>query len=236
MLQPKRYPQMIGQALVFEPDPFLVMVDDDNPWVEGLFFTAVIGFCIGLAKLLGGILLTASLPASTAVLEAFIQMLRQIQPADVPPGDWIMLEAQVRAWWPTLTGFLNYGSGWSVLLWLIVTPLWLIFQWVLYGLFAHMTARLLGGSGTIEQTLGVTALAMAPRTLLLLTAVPFTAVMPLLLQVWGILIAYRGLEVAHDLGTRKAVLAALVPWLILALLTLFLGIIVMGSLTWGTSL
>lgn len=236
MLQPKRYPQMLGQALVFEPDPALIMVDDDNPWVEGLFFTAVVGFLIGLAKLVGGLLLTAALPPSAALLEALVQMLRQIQPVDLPAGDLVALETGVRAWWPVITGLANVGTGWAALLWLIVTPSLFIFQWLLYGLLAHMTARLLGGQGSVGQSLGVTALAVAPRILSLLTVVPFVAVMPLLFHVWGVLIAYRGLEVAHELEPRRAMIAALVPWLILALLTLFLGLVIMGSFTWGEGL
>lgn len=43
MLQPQNYPRLIGQALVLEPEPFVEMVDDDNPWVEGLFLCACIG-------------------------------------------------------------------------------------------------------------------------------------------------------------------------------------------------
>ncbi len=236
MLQPKRYPQMLGQALVFEPDPALVMVDDDNPWVEGLFFTAVIGFLIGLAKLVGGLLLTATLPPSAALLESVVHMLRQIQPAGVSGAELVALEAQMRGWWPVITGMANIGTGWASLLWLIVTPLLFIVQWVVYGLLAHVTARLLGGQGSLSQTLGVTALAVAPRILSLFTIVPFAMITPLLFHVWGVLIAYRGLEVAHELGPRRAVIAALLPWFVLALLTLFLGLVVIGSLTWGEGL
>ncbi|MEZ4634576.1 MAG: hypothetical protein R2856_06305 [Caldilineaceae bacterium] len=43
------------------------------------------------------------------------------------------------------------------------------------------------------------------------TGVPFVSVSGLLLQVWGMLIAYRGLEVAHGFGTRKAATAAVFP-------------------------
>ncbi|MEZ4634575.1 MAG: hypothetical protein R2856_06300 [Caldilineaceae bacterium] len=69
---------MIGQSLVFEPDPAVAMVDDDNPWVEGLFFIMVIGFVAAIAQADGGILLTASLPNPAAMLEAVLQLIRSL--------------------------------------------------------------------------------------------------------------------------------------------------------------
>ena len=223
---------MIGQALVFEPDPFVSMADDDNPWMEGLFFTAAIGLIVAVAQVIGGILLTATLPAPDALLEAFLRMLEQMRPAGVPARAMPALEALVRQWWPTLTGIYNYGSGWARLLWLVVTPLLIVAQWLVYGLLSHMAARALGGAGSLSQTLGVTALGVAPRILLLATAIPFAAVGSLLLQVWGVLIAYRGLEIAHELDVRRAALAALLPVLLLALLSFALGVLLASLLVW----
>jgi hypothetical protein len=232
MLQPENYPRMLGQALVFEPDPFVEMADDNNPWVEGLFFTAVIGFVVAIAQIIGGILLTAVLPNPTALLEAFVQMLRQMQTAGLPAPQMQALEVSVRQWWPLLTAFYSYGTGWARLLLLLIVPILLIGQWLLYGVISHVTARALGGSGSLSQTLGVTALAAAPRVLMLVTVFPFATVSALLLQVWGVLIAYRGLEIAHDLGVRRATIAALVPVLLFALLAMIMGAFFGTILTW----
>lgn len=223
---------MLGQALVFEPDPFVEMADDNNPWVEGLFFTAVIGFVVAIAQIIGGILLTAVLPNPTALLEAFVQMLRQMQTAGLPAPQMQALEVSVRQWWPLLTAFYSYGTGWARLLLLLIVPILLIGQWLLYGVISHVTARALGGSGSLSQTLGVTALAAAPRVLMLVTVFPFATVSALLLQVWGVLIAYRGLEIAHDLGVRRAAIAALVPVLLFALLAMIMGAFFGTILTW----
>jgi hypothetical protein len=72
---------------------------------------------------------------------------------------------------------------------------------------------------------------MAPRVLLLATVIPFASVGSLLLQIWGVLIAYRGLEIAHDLGVRKAAIAALFPVLVLGLLTFLAAAMVASLLT-----
>lgn len=229
MLQPQSYPRMIGQALVFEPDPFVVMTDDDNPWIEGLFFTAILGFVVAIAQIIGGFLLTATLPSPTALLEAMLQVVRQVRPAGLTAPELLAVENNIRQWWPLLTTFYNFGNGWSRLLLLVVTPLLLVLQWTLYGVLSHIMARALGGTGSLSQTLGVTALGMAPRVLMLATAIPFASVGSLLLQVWGVLIAYRGLEVAHDLGVRKAVIAAIFPVLVLVLVS-FLAAALAASL------
>lgn len=232
MLQPQSYPKMIGQSLVFEPDPAIIMVDDDNPWIEGLFFTLVIGFVVAMAQVIGGYLLTASLPAPTAILETILQAVRQNRPVGISPTELAALEDSLRLWWPWLTGINHFGSGWARLFTLVVTPLIFIVQWTLYGFLAHLMAKALGGTGSISQTMGVTALGMAPQTLLVVTAVPFASVGYLLLQVWGVLIAYRGLEVAHDLGVRKAATAALFPIFLLALISIAVAVFGAAFVAW----
>lgn len=233
MLQPENYPKLLGQALVLEPDPFVEMVDDDNPWLEGLFLTMAVGALVGIAQLIGGYLLTASLPDPTAMLEAVLQSWQRMAPASASP-EW---EVFLRQWWPLGTSLLHYGGGWARLLILVLTPLSWIFQWLIYGLVAHAVAVLLGGSGRLNQTLGATALAVAPRLLMLLMVVPFVSVSTVLLLVWGLLITYRGLEVAHELSPTRAALAAILPPLVLALLALVIGAAVALLVGWmGVSL
>lgn len=208
MLQPESYPRLLGQALTLEPAPFVEMVDDDNPWIEGLFFAFLVGIAIGIARLFGGLLLTASLPATDAMLEALVLSLKQGLLVGVNPA---AAEDSLRQAWPWIISLWNYGSGWVSLLFLIATPLALIGQWLLYGLISHGAAKALGGQGSLGQTLGAVALSTAPRILLVATLLPFASVSGLLVHVWGLLIAYRGLEIAHDLPPGKAAAAALAP-------------------------
>ncbi len=79
MLQPRSYPELIGKTLVLEAEPFIIMTDDDEPWVEGLFFTLVLGLLAGIAQLIGNLLMTASLPPAAGVTEALVQGWRQWQ-------------------------------------------------------------------------------------------------------------------------------------------------------------
>lgn len=233
MLQPQTYPRLLGQALTLEPDPFVEMTDDDNPWIEGLFFVFVVGLLIGFARLFGGLLLSASLPSSDAVLETLAIHLQEI--LAVTSAQQASAEAFLRQLWPLITPLFNYGNGWLGLLGLIVGPLALIGQWLLYASISHIAARLLGGSGSLSQTLGALALSTAPRILLVATVVPFASVSALLLHSWGLLIAYRGLEVAHNLPPARAAAATLIPLLLGALIFLLAAVLGVGlfSLTGG---
>jgi hypothetical protein len=220
MLQIRNYPNLLGQALFLEPEPFVEMVDDDNPWIEGLSLTMILGGILAVAQMIGSALLTASLPDPRAVLETLLITLQQAQPLGISLVNLPGLEPALRSWWPLLTGIYGYDAGWARLMLLIFVPLFLVGQWLVYGVIAFVVARLLGGTGSLSQTLGVTALALAPRILLVLTAIPFFSASALLFHVWGILLAYRGIEVAHDLPVNRAALAALAPAALLTVIFL----------------
>ncbi|MCY3992651.1 MAG: YIP1 family protein [Caldilineaceae bacterium] len=216
MLQPQNYPQFIGKALLLEPDPFVEMVDDDNPWIEGLFLCACIGVLVAVAQLIGSLLLTASLPPSDALLNTVLQTLRQ----GTSSGETLFeIERTLRDGWPLLLAFSGYDSVGFRLLSLATTPLGLIGHWLLFGFVSHLLARAAGGQGTLAQTLGALALSNASRLLYLFTVIPFVSVAAVLIHVWGILIAFRGLEVAHELPPRPAALVAVGSYLLLLLVS-----------------
>ncbi len=217
MLQPQNYPRFVGQALFLEPDPFVAIVDDDNPWIEGLFLCACVSILVAAARVAGGLLLTASLPSSDALLNVVLWLLRQ-SAANVETI--YEIELSLRGVWPFLRISSGYDSGWFRFLTLATTPISIIGQWLLFSLIGHVLARAVGGQGSLGQTLGAMSLSTAPRLLYLLTALPFVSVATLLVHVWGILIAYRGMEVAHELSPGPAALAAIGAWTVLLAVSL----------------
>lgn len=211
MLHPQNYPRLIGKALVLEPEPFVEMVDDDNPWVEGLFLCACIGVLTAVAQVIGGLLLSGSLPPAEVVLNLLLQALRQL----VTNAETLLeVERTLGTLWPFLSMGSGYDSGWLRLLTLVVTPFGLIAQWLLFGITGHLVARAVGGQGSLGQTLGAMALSNGPRLLYILTIIPFVSIGGILIHVWGILIAYRGMEVAHELPPTRAAVAVVGPWLL----------------------
>lgn len=237
MVNPRSYPELLGKALVLEAEPFAVMTDDDNPWMEGLFFVVCLGVLIGIAQFVGGILLTASLPPVEALREASVMLLRQaimLTPTDMLNSQ--AVDADLRRFWEWAAFGWGYGGGWARLLWIVITPGLLIVVWLAYGAVSFVAARWLGGVGTLNQTLGVTALAFAPQVLLLLTAIPFVQVGWPLLLVWALLIGFRGLEVAHDLSWQRSVLAALAGPILFLLVALGGIVLLTFALLFGVPL
>lgn len=228
MLRIRSYPELIGKTLVLEADPFEAMVDDDQPWVEGLVLVVTVGLLVALAQLIGGLLLTATLPPAEAMLNAILTGWREFNARLFLAPDLAAGEASIRQAWSLLQAVSGYDSGWPRLFVLIITPLGLMLQWVVASLLVYGLARAFGGHGTLNQTLGAVALMVAPQVLLLLHVIPFVAVSGLLLGAWGLLILYRAVEVAHDLPWERAALVALAPYLLLLLLLLVASVTVAG--------
>jgi len=258
MLQPKTYPRLIGRALMLEADPFVAMAEDDNPWVEGLFFTVCLGIVVGIAQVIGGLLTTVSMPPLEQVFGLLPTEIQQAQSlgslsldstrsqmenlltinwdiygfrstAEAMPEAASPIPAFVRQGWFALRNISGLSTGWFRLLALIFTPFMLTTSWLIYGFVTHVVARYFGGSGTLNQTLGSTSLMVAPAVLLLLTGIPFVSVSWLLLIMWGLLIVYRSIEVTHELEWKQSAMVASIP---LAML-ISLGVLVAGI---GTSL
>ncbi len=209
---------MLGKALVLEADPFITMVDDDEPWAEGLFLIIVVGLLVGATRLIGGLLMTASLPPPAALLETLLFAWRELDGMFGLSADPAMADAVLRRSYDLATLWSGYGVAWTRLLVLVSTPMGLIVQWLFFGLIGYGVARTMGGKGTVSKTLGATALMVAPQLFRLLALLPFVSVGTLLLGVWSILIAYRAFEVSHELPWRKAVWVALLPPIVFVVL------------------
>ncbi len=224
MLQPKRYPEMMGKALVLDADPFVMLADDDNPWLEGLFMVVLVGAALGVAHLVGGLLMTASLPPNEAMRETVLQGWRGLLSSGAATGvDPAGMDSAFQSAWERSFGMVGLQGGPARFLYALFVPFTLLIQWLLYGLVSHGAARLLGGQGRLTQTLGASALVAAPYLLVLLTIIPFVAVNRLLLAAWGLLIVYRAVEVVHDLSWQRAAAAALAAPLLFAALAAALG-------------
>lgn len=235
MLQPKTYPELVGKALVLEAEPFLTMSEDDNPWIEGLFLVTCVGILLGGAHLIGGLLWTASLPPSAAVREALLPSVQQVA-AQMGMSDAVQIESAFRQFWGWGAGFFGYQGGFARFFYALLEPIWLVLQWLFLAVATHGAARLLGGKGSLVQTLGTTALAAAPYALGLLTIFPFVAVNSLLLGFWSMLITYRAIEITHDLSWQRSMLAVLAIPVILFFILLLVGAILGIILSIGGAL
>lgn len=213
---------LLWDALFLQREAYARMRDDDNPFVEGLFVLVVLGVTLGLVGIVGATLEWASTPDIGAIRDAILPNLQQM-----PWWQFVEQDPQVQAtWYQIWNGIWDASaavapSPASSLLGIITKPLALIAGWLTYGLLAFLFARLLGGVGTLNQTLGATALAAAPQLLNLLTVLPFVAVAGL--GAWTLLCNYMALRTVHGLSWGRSVAAALLPSVVLGLLLAMLA-------------
>lgn len=220
----KRPFALLWDALFLQRTAYAHMRDNDNPFVEGLFVLAVLGILLGLAGLVGGSLEWASSPNVAAIRDTVFANLQKMT-------WWPMVEQnpEVHSTWLKIWDGVWRGIGAmsptpaNSLLGLVAKPLGLILGWLVYGVLAMLFARLLGGRGTLSQTLGATALAAAPQMLTLITVLPFVAVAGL--GTWSLLCNYMALRTVHGLNWSRTLWATLLPGVTLTLLAIIFGFV-----------
>lgn len=98
-------------------------------------------------------------------------------------------------------------------------------------IFTHIAATRLGGSGTIQQMLGLGALATAPLALEALTIIPaISIIISLAAYFWSLMVLILATSVAHRIDAGRATLAVLFfPVLSIILFVCgYCGLIVLG--------
>jgi hypothetical protein len=216
---------LIFRALFLDAAAFEELRDDDNPFVEGLFLVVLLGLVAAVLALFGQLLAWASIPRMEAIQGVVLNVLQQ-QP-----------------WWGQMSsvpGFIQefqrwYDLGWRVFpalfgapdpaggaLNILAWPLLLLLSWLIYGLLAHMFARILGGRGTLNRTLGVTALAFTPWLLRGLGFIPFLVIGGVM-NAWQLILRYKAVRTAHGLTWGRAFWATLLPFAVYLLFWLMLG-------------
>ncbi|MBC7263881.1 MAG: YIP1 family protein [Chloroflexi bacterium] len=103
------------------------------------------------------------------------------------------------------------------------TPFGMMSAWLTYGLLVLIFARLLGGRSTVQQMLGLTALAWVPGLLNALGFIPCLGlIIGLVALVWGFVIYVKATAIANDMDMGKALVAVLAPVLTVLLLVILL--------------
>jgi hypothetical protein len=226
--------RLVWRALFLRTDAYEEMRQAESPFGKGLVIILVVGVIVALAGLVGSVLEWAATPDLTAIQDTVYKGLiampwyqeMMVRTPDFP--------AEFERW---------YNWGWTLARWmgasslssaagnLVLTPLGLAARWLVYGLLAHLFARMLRGQAGLGQTLGCTALAVAPQLLNLAQVLPFLGVGGVV-GTWTLLCRYVALKQAHRLSWGRALAATLLPTLALVLLGLILaGILAAGLAT-----
>jgi len=202
-------------AFLLREEIYAGMRDDAQRLRRALILVVVVGLLVGVA---GGIGRLAEW--------AFAPPLDKIQAV-------VLSHLQTMPWYPevsqnpqALATFQQmYDLGWriakavapspSALLGIITTPLSFLIVWLIYGLAVYVSARILGGRGSVEQTFACTALAVAPQLLNVITVLPFAAAAGV--STWTLVCNFYAIRTAHGLTGWRALIATLLPLVLLIL-------------------
>jgi hypothetical protein len=118
---------------------------------------------------------------------------------------------------------------------IVLWPVLGLLGWLLYGLLAFAFARSLRGVGSLNQTLGTTALAVSPLILRGLGAIPFLTV-GTVLGTWQLICRYKALRAVHRLSWQRTAWATILPFAVYLLFWLLMagaGALVIATLITG---
>ncbi len=229
--------RLAWEALFLSEEPYAEMRDSPNAVLRGLGLVVLVALAVALVGLVGGTLEWATTPdmrdIQKVVLEGIKQMDWYKEMQDNPEFREQFTQQFEMGWriFPQLFGAPNLATAG---LRIALLPLRLVLTWFLYGLVAHLFARLLGGQGGLGQTLGCTALAVAPQILNLATFFPYLVVGGVV-GTWTILCRYVALKTCHRFRWGRALAATLLPYVALAVVVSFFACLggVVGALIFG---
>jgi hypothetical protein len=207
--------QTVLGAFLLQEDTYVEMRDDAQRMKRALMLVVAVGLLVGLTGACGRLGEWAVSPPMDKLQSTVLSHLSQMPWfADMSrdPKAMEIFKQQYEMGWNIAKALVPSPSA---LIGIITTPLSLLLIWIVYGVLAHLAARLLGGKGSAGQTLACTALAVAPQLLNVVTVLPFAQAAGV--STWTLVCNFSAIRSAHRLSGWRALAATLLP-LVLAIL------------------
>ena len=224
-------------ALLLRDRPYAEIRDAPNPAVRGLIIIVVVAVLVSFAALVGEGVKWGISPSLIDTRDLMLRGLREMP--------WYQELSDAPGFAKDFQRF--YDLGWQILprlfgadvsnaaIQLVTRPIGFFLAWLVLGLLAHILAHLLGGRGSLQQTLGCLGLAAAPQLVNALRVLPGVRTGAIVL-IWTLVCGYTAIKNVHGLSWGRAFWATVLPPLIVVFialialgLSLSLGIIILGQ-------
>ncbi len=201
--------EIVPRALLFDGDVYLNVGDSPRAARDGLLLLLALGAALGLASASGAILAWSALPRLADAQRVLGRGLAALPLATRlgPARQGLTALARSAPFW--LAARWERPAPLLALARLLAVPSELLLGWLGFGAAAHGLARLLGGRGSLARTLGCTALAEAPRAILLLPFLPPLGLWGLGVAAWVLAARFQAVRAAHGLDGWRAFWATL---------------------------
>jgi len=213
-------------GLLLQQEVFRQQREASNGLQRGFVLVLLVGLLVGVASMIGAITQMLVSPDGEVVVETVHDGLTgmpwyQNLASSSPDGSFEQQFEQIFDQVTQIVTLLDTSGVTDGLVSLFLSPIALLIIWLVAGLLAHLIARMLGGSGTLPQTLGCMALASGANLLAVVKIVPFAQVSGATLL--ALIASYLAVREAHALSPRRAF------WAIAAAPLLLLVVAVSGS-------
>jgi len=219
--------RLAAGAFFLNPEAYDRMRDDAQRISYGFVFVLAVGALVGAAQAVGRLVAWAFAPNLAQIQTLVLNHLTNMS--------WYQDASQLSGFTTEFYRFYNFG--WALLrstaptptalVNIIIVPLALLTAWLVYGVLAHLAARILGGKGTLSQTLGCTALASSAQLVGLVAFTPYAAASGS--GTWALVCNFHAIRSAHGLSAWRALFATLLPFVFFAL---FAGLLACAGLAW----
>lgn len=239
-------------AMTFDTPTFSALSASGDAFRKGFMVLLLVGLLVGLVN--GGVQLaqTLSYGSATGEMQAVLGQIEQGMQqgfdiarqygGEVDPEIKQMIMENIKAGFKIAEDVAKvptplpwpWGSIFEFLGRMASVPFAWLSSLILYGIFVHIFSRALGGQASVGQFFGSIALARAPHLISVLHFIPCVGpLLGVLAAIWGFLIYIKATATSQRFGYGQAILAILLPiivlFLLLALFVIF--IIVVSALT-----
>jgi hypothetical protein len=226
------YSKLTLDGLLLRPHAYEQIAGEKQPFQRGLILIILIGVVVAAVGVVGTVLEAATTPNMGQIQEVVRRGLADMpwykQTVSASPEFSPNFEQGYNLWWQFFGSSFTPSIVWAVAA-LVLSPFALIVGWLIYGLLAHLFARLLGGEASLGQTYGATALGIAPQALNVITLFPYAETGGL--AMWGLLCNFIALKTAHRLSPGRAAWATILPIITLIILAVVLEFLLAGLIT-----
>lgn len=215
----RRYFRLAAGGFFLRDEAFTEMRGLPSPFTTGLILIVVIGLLISALTLVGVTLEWMSAPDLGQIKDAVWHGITQMPfYEEVPPEDRSEMRYYYDWGWQVFPRLFGAPDPFAAAIDILVTPLSFLIGWLVYGFLAHVYARIFGGSGTLSQTYGCTAMAVAPQLVNVAQVAPNVSIWGGLIAIWSLTCDYLALKHAHDLTPARAFWSTLLPLVTLVVL------------------
>lgn len=212
--------KLAGRAMLFDEQAYAEVRDAESPILSGLLVLVGVLAVVGVAAAIGQVWAFLLTPSPADMWQVFVDAMSAIpgfediltSPEFADMARQMEMGSQQNIWGAMMGGL---GSG-------VITFVFGMISWGVYGLLTQLTARLLGGQGNWGTFMGVFALSYAPNVLLVSAALPSMYQQANWLSWWLLATGYLAVKSTHDLSWGRCLLAVIIPRILIALLVFVL--------------